>query len=121
MRKNLALFPAQYCHGSQANWFEIQEGLDAGKSLFYLDFQNRPGKAQATVVFVHGNPESSYTYRHIIEHLRSSEHSIRIVADGVFALEEQREPLLQQCLELGFDLIVFNLVRWIDKNQIVFC
>lgn len=80
MRKNVSLFPADYCHDSQPNWFEIRDGFDAGKSLFYLDFQNRPGVAQATVVFVHGNPESSYTYRHVIEHLRSSEHCIRIVA-----------------------------------------
>jgi len=57
--------PADYFPAGSARWFTIPEGLDKGKTLFYYDHIVGEGEPKATVVFVHGNPESSYTYRHI--------------------------------------------------------
>ena len=117
MKKSVAHFPGDYCHGSPPKWFEIQEGFDKGKSLFYLDFQTRAGTPQATVVFVHGNPESSYTYRHVIEHLRTSKHCIRIVAmDHIgFGLSDDADF---EMVEMHHAANLLQLVRHLDLQQI---
>lgn len=57
--------PPDYCPRGSERWFQIPDGLDAGKTLFYSDQAGAGAQTQATVLFVHGNPESSYTYRHI--------------------------------------------------------
>lgn len=65
--------------GAQNKWFTITEGPDLGKKMYYYDYtpENHIDKV---VVFVHGNPECSYTYRSIRDELVSSDDSIRIVA-----------------------------------------
>lgn len=85
--------PADYCPAGSEQWFQIPEGLDAGKTLFYSDYQTGEGQPQATVVFVHGNPESSYTYRHIRDALLASGQNLRIVAmDHIgFGLSDQAD------------------------------
>lgn len=117
MKKSVAHFPVDYCHGSPPKWFEIQEGFDKGKSLFYLDFQTRAGTPQATVVFVHGNPESSYTYRHVIEHLRLSKHCIRIVAmDHIgFGLSDDADF---EMVEMHHADNLLQLVRHLNLQQV---
>ena len=58
--------PKDYCPAESASWFTVPEGLDAGKKMFYFDHSTEEGDPEATVVFVHGNPESSYTYRQLL-------------------------------------------------------
>lgn len=73
--------PADYCPLGSEAWFEIPEGLDAGKQLFYYDYStDTDPRPERTVLFVHGNPECSYTYRHIRDALIASGESLRIVA-----------------------------------------
>ena len=83
--------PADYCPPGSARWFTIPEGSDAGKTLFYFDHQSAPAAPAATVVFAHGNPESSYTYRHVRERLLQSSASLRVIGvDHVgFGLSDQ--------------------------------
>lgn len=83
--------PMDYCPSGCARWFNIPTGLDKGKTLFYFDHVVGKGEPQSTVVFVHGNPESSYTYRHIRNVLIQSGQSIRIIAmDHIgFGLSDQ--------------------------------
>ncbi len=83
--------PADYFPQDSAHWFTLPEGVDTGKKLFYYDHVTGGGEPEATVVFVHGNPESSYTYRHIREPLIESGHSLRLVAmDHIgFGLSDQ--------------------------------
>ena len=70
--------PTDYFTG-QANWFTIPEGQDAGKKIFYYD--HTPGsKPDRVILFVHGNPESSYTYRHIRDELIEKKINARILA-----------------------------------------
>ena len=83
--------PADYFPAGSARWFGIPSGRDAGKKLFYFDHSTTPGEAEATVVFVHGNPESSYTFRHIRDALSASTRPLRLLAmDHIgFGLSDQ--------------------------------
>lgn len=72
--------PDDYCPEGSAKWFEIPGGYDAGKRLFYYDFTIGNQAPDATVLFVHGNPECSYTYRHARDVLVNSGANLRIVA-----------------------------------------
>jgi len=58
----------------------LKDGYDAGKTLFYYDYISGPGEPVATILMVHGNPECSYTYRHIRDHLIKSGSTFRIIA-----------------------------------------
>ena len=77
------------------NWFEIQVGADAGKKMFYYDVTIGEGQPEKTVVFVHGNPESSYTYAptrsELIKHFSKQDQCIRVIAmDHIgFGLSDQ--------------------------------
>ena len=84
--------PADYSAGAPRRWFVLERGPDAGKKMFFFD--TRPGGGEGpTVLFVHGNPECSYTYRMVIKALARSRNpaGTRIVAmDHIgFGLSDQ--------------------------------
>ena len=83
--------PDDYAPVGSERWFTIPSGLDAGKQMFYIDHRTGAEPARATVLFVHGNPECSYTYRHIRDGLIASGLALRLVAaDNVgFGLSDQ--------------------------------
>jgi pimeloyl-ACP methyl ester carboxylesterase len=73
-------------------WFELPQGPDKGKRMFYRDQQVGQGAAEAVIVLVHGNPECSYSFRKIIRNLELSiEKPCRIIAmDHIgFGLSDQ--------------------------------
>jgi len=73
--------PPDYYQPGRGHWYIIPEGRDAGKKMFFRDNTFGPDEPRATIVFVHGNPESSYTYRKIIRSLASRARStFRVVA-----------------------------------------
>ena len=73
--------PSDYYPQGCGFWHELSEGIDAGKKIFYRDSKHGKGDLEETLVFVHGNPESSYTYRQVIEHLiDSAKKPFKIVA-----------------------------------------
>lgn len=72
--------PNDYCPAGSDRWFEIPAGLDKGKKLFFSDYAPDDGEPEKTVLFVHGNPECSYTYRHVRDHLIGSKARVRIVS-----------------------------------------
>lgn len=76
----LRAVPDNYCPVGSDRWFELPGGLDQGKRLFYSDYATSGGGAEKTVLFVHGNPECSYTYRHVRDHLIGSDAQLRIVS-----------------------------------------
>ena len=80
---------------SSAHWFTLPDSsaYDAGKQLFYFDHTTTDGEPEATVVLVHGNPENSYTYRHLRDTLIESGRPLRIVAmDHIgFGLSDQAD------------------------------
>jgi len=72
--------PDDYCPEGSDKWFVIPSGIDKGKKLFYYDYQTKNTPSDETILFVHGNPECSYTYRHIIDTLNQADASLRIIA-----------------------------------------
>ena len=71
----LRTIPDDYVTDGEARWLLLGEGPDAGKRLFFYDeiFAAEKGvEPEVTLLFVHGNPESSYTYRQTIECVRRS-------------------------------------------------
>lgn len=84
--------PSDYYPQGCGFWYELTEGRDVGKKIFYRDSNHGTGEPESTIVFVHGNPESSYTYREVINYLiKSTKKPIRIVAmDHIgFGLSDQ--------------------------------
>ena len=74
--------PDDYAPAGAGAWFDIVEGHDAGKKLFFWDVvltgEGLVPTAETTaavpdlpvVLFVHGNPECSYAYRNVVRALR---------------------------------------------------
>lgn len=86
--------PPDYHPAGAAYWLVLERGPDAGKKLFFTDHVYGEGEPQHTVVFVHGNPESSYTWRHVIRHLvHQPKSAIRVIAmDHIgFGLSDQAD------------------------------
>lgn len=89
----LTYIPDDYYPSGSAQVFEIPCGKDAGKKLFYYDFQTGTTSPDMTVVFVHGNPECSYTFRHIRDVLIATGRPMRLLAmDHIgFGLSDQAD------------------------------
>ncbi len=84
--------PGDYYPENSATWFTIPDGNDTGKKMFYYDHVFGDSEPMATILFVHGNPETSYTYRKVIsEMVKSKTSAYRIVAmDHIgFGLSDQ--------------------------------
>jgi pimeloyl-ACP methyl ester carboxylesterase len=74
--------PDDYAPADAGAWFELSEGRDRGKKLFFWDATLTgeglvpTAETDATVadlpvvLFVHGNPECSYAYRKVVRTLR---------------------------------------------------
>lgn len=110
--------PADYCPAGSERWFKIPEGLDAGKTLFFLDHQTGDGEPDFTVLFVHGNPENCYTYRHVRDHLIASGRNLRIVApDHIgFGLSDQADF---EMVDMHHSANLIQLVRHLDLKNVV--
>jgi len=63
------VIPLDYFPEKCGFWLELYEGPDKGKKLFFRDSSHGNNGPQKTILFVHGNPECSCTYRKIIKHL----------------------------------------------------
>ncbi len=109
--------PSDYAPPDSSQWFSIAEGHDAGKKLFYFDHTIGEGESAATVVFVHGNPESSYTYRHIRDALIASGKPIRIVAmDHIgFGLSDQATF---EMVDMHHSANLWQLVRHLQLTDV---
>ncbi|WP_435743201.1 alpha/beta fold hydrolase [Nocardioides sp. SYSU DS0663] len=60
--------PSDYDGGGAGRWFVLPDGPDAGRRLYFWErtYGEGPGPV---VLLVHGNPECSYTFRHVVERL----------------------------------------------------
>lgn len=110
--------PSDYCPAGSERWFTIPERQDAGKTLFYYDHRTSEAQApQTTVLFIHGNPECSYTYRKIRDALIASGQPLRIVAmDHIgFGLSGQADF---EMVDMHHAAHVLQLVRHLDLQNI---
>jgi cis-3-alkyl-4-acyloxetan-2-one decarboxylase len=62
--------PADYLQGGSGRWFVLPEGRDAGRRMHVIE--REIGSGGPPVLFVHGNPECSYTYRHAVSALAAA-------------------------------------------------
>lgn len=99
-----------------AHWYSLERGLDKGKKLFYYDYQNSEQPEQ-TFLFVHGNPENSYTYRHIRDELIASGKPMRIIAmDHIgFGLSDQADF---EMVDMHHSANVLQLVEYLELTNI---
>ncbi len=109
--------PDDYCPQDSARWFLIPDGRDAGKKMFYLDHTVGVEPAAATIVFVHGNPESSYTYRDIRDGLIESGKSLRLIAmDHIgFGLSDQATF---EMVDMHHSENLLQLIRHLDLKDV---
>ncbi|MBD3215746.1 MAG: alpha/beta fold hydrolase [Candidatus Lokiarchaeota archaeon] len=110
--------PQDYCPSNDFSWFKVKSGLDKGKMMFYRDSFIHSNNSKKTILFVHGNPESSYTYRKIIQLLiKVSEEPFRIIAmDHIgFGLSDQATYEMV-CMDHAQNLI--QLIRELDLYNI---
>jgi pimeloyl-ACP methyl ester carboxylesterase len=110
--------PSDYFPEGYGFWYELSDGIDAGKKMFFRDSNHGTGNPEVTIVFVHGNPESSYTYRNIIEHLvNSTKKTIRIVAmDHIgFGLSDQAS-FEMVCMDHADNL--YQLINHLDLQKV---
>ena len=110
--------PEDYCPAGSDNWFTIPSGYDEGKKLFYSDYTPDGVTPEKTVLFVHGNPECSYTYRHVRDHIINSKAPLRLVApDHIgFGISDQA----------GFEMVCFHhaanlkqLIQHLDLQNVI--
>ena len=112
--------PSDYFPQGCGFWYELTEGMDAGKKVFYRDSNHGKGDLENTIVFVHGNPESSYTYREVIKYLINSakkKKPFRLVAmDHIgFGLSDQA-TIEMICKDHADNLL--QLIRHLDLNNV---
>lgn len=62
--------PADYSLGGTGRWLTLPGGPDEGRKLFFVERRlGDAGDDAPVVLLVHGNPESSYTYRRVVARL----------------------------------------------------
>ena len=116
----VTFIPEDYCPDNSYHWHTLQSGYDAGKQLFYYDYicGQSNTKADKTLLFVHGNPESSYTYRKVIQQLQQdTQQSYRIIAmDHIgFGLSDQADF---EMVDMHHAHNLLELVRHLDLQDI---
>jgi len=114
--------PTNYMPDNSAAWFEIKQGVDAGKKMFYYDFTVGQGVPERTIVFVHGNPESSYTYaktRQCVQQYltEAGQQTVRIVAmDHIgFGLSDQASF---EMIDMHHAHNLQQLIQQLDLQQV---
>ena len=110
--------PPDYYPEGCGFWFELSEGLDAKKKMFFRDSTHGEGPPEKTIVFVHGNPENSYTYRKVISNvINSATKPFRLVAmDHIgFGLSDQAS-FEMVCMDHANNLL--QLINHLDLKNV---
>ncbi len=108
--------PGDYFPNGSKKWFTLPGGIDKGKKMYFYDIGDK--KAGNTIVFVHGNPETSYSYRKVLKSiLREKSNTYRIIAmDHIgFGLSDQSSHLMV-CQHHAENLA--QLIEYIDPQNV---
>lgn len=114
----VTIVPEDYFPPGCGYWFELTEGLDKGKKMFFRDSSHGEATPEEIIVFVHGNPESSYTYRDVIDHLiKTAKKPFRIIAmDHIgFGLSDQAS-FEMVCMDHARNLM--QLINHLDLKNV---
>lgn len=99
-------------------WFKLSEGLDNNKKMFFRESKHGPGNPDKSIVFIHGNPENSYTYRKVIKNIiKNARKSYRIIAiDHIgFGLSDQATYEMV-CMDHAENLL--QLIKFLDIKNV---
>lgn len=110
--------PVDYFPEGCGFWFNLSEGLDANKKIFFRDSTHGSGNPENTIVCIHGNPENSYTYRKVIkEVINHGKKPFRIVVmDHIgFGLSDQATYEMV-CMDHANNLL--QLVKYLDLRNV---
>lgn len=110
--------PKDYFPEGRGFWFRLLEGLDANKKMFFRDSKHGSDNSDNIILFIHGNPENSYTYRKVIKHIiEHAKKPYRIVSpDHIgFGLSDQATYEMV-CMDHAFNLI--QLVKYLDLRNV---
>lgn len=109
--------PPDYTPPGAHRWFTLTAGPDTGRRLFYFDHTTGTGVPEQTIVLVHGNPECSYTYRHVVAALLADGRPLRIVAmDHLgFGLSDQASF---EMVEMHHAANLTQLVHALDLREV---
>ncbi|MFX1276569.1 MAG: alpha/beta fold hydrolase [Promethearchaeota archaeon] len=111
-------YPSDYFPKDCGFWFELSEGLDENKKMFFRESKHGNGEPENTIVFVHGNPECSYTYRKVISNmLNLSKKPFRIVSmDHIgYGLSDQATYEMV-CMDHAENLL--QLIKFLDLENV---
>ena len=110
--------PEDYYPEECGFWFKISKGIDNGKKLFFRDSVHSGREPDNVVLFVHGNPECSYSYRKVVNHLIiAGKKPIRIInPDHIgFGLSDQASHEMV-CMDHAENLL--DLITTLDLQNI---
>jgi pimeloyl-ACP methyl ester carboxylesterase len=110
--------PKDYFPKGCGFWFKLSRGLDTGKKIFFRDSAHGGDNPENTIVFIHGNPENSYTYRKVIkEIIKNAKRPIRIVAmDHIgFGLSDQATYEMV-CMDHTENLL--QMIKFLDLENV---
>jgi pimeloyl-ACP methyl ester carboxylesterase len=110
--------PKDYFPEGCGFWFKLSEGLDRDKKIFFRNSQHGTRIPEKVILFVHGNPENSYTYRKVINHIINlAKKPFRIVAmDHIgFGLSDQATYEMV-CMDHANNLL--QLVNFLDLRNV---
>ena len=111
--------PSDYYPFNRKFFFEIPKGPCKGQKLFYHDTVYGKEAPVHTIMFVHGNPASSYVFRDIIDSVKQrTKETVRIVAmDHIgFGLSDRAERKL---LPKDHADNLLQLVQYLDLSDII--
>ncbi len=110
--------PKDYFPKGCGFWFELSEGLNTKKKMFFSDSKHGYGTPDKTIVFIHGNPENSYTYRKVIKNIiNDAKKPYRIIAlDHIgFGLSDQATYEMV-CMDHANNLL--QLTKYLDLKNV---
>ncbi|MFX0104757.1 MAG: alpha/beta fold hydrolase [Candidatus Hodarchaeota archaeon] len=110
--------PKDYFPEGCGFWFELQDGLDASKKMFFRDSKHGNGIPERNIVFIHGNPENSYTYRKVIKNVIDyAKKPFRIISmDHIgFGLSDQATYEMV-CMDHANNLL--QLINFLDLRNV---
>jgi len=110
--------PRDYFPEGCGFWFKLSDGLDNKKKMFFRDSKHGNGIPESNIVFIHGNPENSYTYRKVIKNIIDyAKKPFRIVAmDHIgFGLSDQATYEMV-CMDHANNLL--QLVKFLDLRDV---
>lgn len=110
--------PEDYYPQGRGAWFVIPTGRDSGKKMFFSDSKLGSADPEETIVFVHGNPESSYLYRNIIREVESrSRKPFRLVVmDHIgFGLSDRAS---YEMVDMDHAENLYQLVQYLDLQNV---